>query len=139
MAELRLVLDTHVWLWAVSGDKTLRQSARDHIRRAVQSGVVLIPSISVWELSMLWKRNRIQISQPIQDWITEALDRSGFVVAPLSPDVAVDAATLPGKFHSDPADCMIVATARINKAILLTRDSRIIEYARFGHINVVSV
>jgi PIN domain nuclease of toxin-antitoxin system len=137
MSEPSLVLDTHVWIWTVNGDDEIQPALREKIAVALRQASVLVPSICVWEVGMLAKRSRIQLSKPLSIWIQEALDLSGFCLAPLCDAVALEAANLPGEFHSDPADCMIIATARINSAVLLTRDRRILEYGKSGYVNVL--
>lgn len=136
MPERPLVLDTHVWIWTINGDPTITLSTRQKIRLALQKSRVLIPAICVWEVAMLWKRNRIQLREPLLDWVRAALEKSGFSLVPITDTIAVESALLPGKFHNDPADCLIVATARLEKAVLFTRDSRIMEYGRAGHVDI---
>ncbi|MBI4533120.1 MAG: type II toxin-antitoxin system VapC family toxin [Candidatus Melainabacteria bacterium] len=139
MPESPIVLDTHVWVWAVMGDKNLKPFARELIEQALRKQQVLVPSICIWETGMLWRQGRIQLTEPMHRWVREALDKSGFLLAPLTDAVAVEAALLPGDFHSDPADCMIIATARLEKAILLSRDSRMVAYGKSGHVRVMAV
>ena len=138
MPDVPLVLDTHMWIWIVEGNHTIDASVRQTIREALKKSRVLIPAICVWEVGMLVKKNRIQLKEPLVIWVRSALERSGFALAPLSEAIAVESTVLPGNFHSDPADCMIVATARLEKALLLTRDSRIVEYGQAGHVNVMT-
>lgn len=88
---------------------------------------------------MLQDRGRLTLNKPLKDWINEALDLSGTSLAPLSPDVAIESCKLPGKFHSDPADRMIVATARIESATILTRDKRILEYGLQGFVSARAI
>ena len=137
MTERPLLLDTHVWLWALLGDPQLKTPARRRISEALRSGAVLISAISVWEAAMLWKKGRIQVLQPLHEWFGEAFDKSGFELAPLLPEVSLDAVDLPGTFHDDPADRIIIATARFNRAQLLTRDRRMLDYARSGHVHAI--
>jgi PIN domain nuclease of toxin-antitoxin system len=138
MSEQPLVLDTHVWIWIINGDQTIKASIRLRIQQALKKSRVLVPAICVWEVGMLWKKDRIQLQEPLLNWIRTALDKPGFSLAPITDAIAVESALLPGKFHNDPADCMIVATARLEKAILVTRDTRIIQYGQAGHVDVLS-
>jgi len=139
MPEQPLVLDTHVWIWTINGDQTIKTSVRQKIQSALKRSRVLVSAISVWEVGMLWNKDRIQLQEPLLNWVRTALDKSGFSLAPLTDAIAVESVLLPGQFHNDPADRTIVATARLEKALLLTRDSRIIEYGQSGHVDVVSV
>jgi PIN domain nuclease of toxin-antitoxin system len=126
-------------MWSVNGDETVSSDIRQRIRLACKKSRVLVPVICVWEVSMLWKKGRIQLREPLLEWVRAAFDKSGFLLAPLTETIAVESALLPGRFHSDPADCMIVATARLEKAILVTRDSRIIDYGKDGHVSVLAM
>lgn len=139
MSELPLLLDTHVWLWTLWGDKTVGEPARKRIALALKSSRVLISAISVWEAGMLWKKNRVQLRMPLSQWIQQSFHESGYSLLPLNDVIAAESCVLPGAFHSDPADCIIVASARIEQAVLLTRDARIIEYSRVGHVSVLPV
>ena len=86
---------------------------------------------------MLEARGRITLAKPCSEWVDDALAAPGFGLAPLTPDVAVESVRLPGPFHDDPADRMIVATARLAGAQLVTRDKRILDYGARGHVAVV--
>jgi PIN domain nuclease of toxin-antitoxin system len=127
-----------VWIWAVTGDQTISPSIRQRIRLSLKKSYVLVPAICVWEVGMLWRKNRIRLKEPLLEWVRTALESSGFSLAPLTGEIAVESCLLPGTFHSDPADSMIVATARLEKALLLTRDSRILEYGRAGHVDALA-
>ncbi len=133
-----LVLDTHVWVWLVAGDATLSPEARFAIEQAAADGAVLVPAIAVWEVAMLEARGRLVLGKPVLQWVEEALSAPGLDLAPFSPDVAVESLQLPAPFHDDPADRMIVATARIAGASLVTRDRQILDYGARGHIGVVA-
>ncbi len=139
MAEQPLVLDTHVWIWIINGEQTIKPAIRQRVQRALEKSRVFVQAISVWEVGMLWKKDRIQLQEPLLNWVHTALDKTGFSLAPLTEAIAVESVLLPGKFHNDPADRMIVATARLEKAILLTRDSNIIDYGRSGHVDILGV
>lgn len=132
-----LVLDTHVWVWLVAGDTTLSPEARRAIEQAAADGAVLVPAIAVWEVAMLEARGRLVLGQPVLQWVEQALSAPGLDLAPFSPDVAVESVQLPAPFHDDPADRMIVATARVAGATLVTRDRQILDYGARGHIGVL--
>jgi PIN domain nuclease of toxin-antitoxin system len=137
MTERSIVLDTHIWIWAVSGDRTLTKAAIDRIYEAQSKATVLLPAISIWEVAMLSRRKRIQLGQQIAHWASDAIEKPGFTLAPLLAEIALDAAILPAGGVPDPADSMIIATARYHNAVLITRDARIIEYANEGHVEVL--
>ena len=93
--------------------------------------------MSIWEIALLVSRARIILGQPTAQWIEAALSAPGLTLEPLSPTIAIDSCNLPDNFRSDPADHIIVATARVTDAILMTRDRRILDYAAQGHLTAI--
>jgi PIN domain nuclease of toxin-antitoxin system len=83
---------------------------------------------------MLVAKQRLVVSLPCQDWVRQALQVPGLSLVPLTPEIAVQASFLPGEFHGDPADRIIVATARATGAVIVTADQRILDYARDGNV-----
>jgi PIN domain nuclease of toxin-antitoxin system len=132
-----LLLDTHVWLWLVAGAPQLSTEARGAIGMAVGRGVLRISAISLWEIALLASRGRIVLGKPTSLWLDEALAEPGAAIEPLTVPIAVESCELPGPFHPDPADRMIVATARVTDAKLMTRDRRILDYAARGHLTAL--
>ena len=137
-SEPLLLLDTHIWLWLVQGNRALAPRIRESIREAAATGRLRVAAISIWEVALLASRGRITLERPSLVWVRDALARSGAVLEPLSPEIAIHACELPDRFHPDPADRMIVATARVIDASLMTRDRPILDYAARGHINAVA-
>ncbi len=133
-----LLLDTHVWIWFMLANPELAESARQVINHAAASGQLRIAAISVWETALLASRGRVVVNRPLAQWIMEAVSAAGLFIEPLLPQVAVEAASLPETFHRDPADRLIVATARVANATLMTRDRRILDYAARGHLAAVA-
>ena len=132
-----LLLDTHYWIWLQSGSGNhLTAKIVKMIEQAAASGSVLLSVISVWELGVLEAKGRIRLQLPCDQWVREALATPGLSVAPLTPEIALESSRLPGSFHGDPADRIIVATARSFGARLLTRDQKMIEYGRQRHVAV---
>jgi len=130
-----LVLDTHTWLWFVDGNTTLKPKVVSAITFAAMSGSLLIPAICVWEIAMLQMKGRLTLNKPLAEWVVQALALSGTILAPLTSEISIESCMLPGAFHSDPADRMIVATARVEGATILTRDRRIVEYGQQGFVS----
>jgi len=132
-----LLLDTHIWLWLVIGDKTLKNSAVTIIKKAAQQHAIYISAISMWEVAMLEFSGRIALGCSTSEWIHRALSAPGLSLAALSPEIVVDSVNLPDKFHTDPADRIIVATARKMNLTLMTRDERILKYSKQGFLNTI--
>ncbi len=123
----RLVLDTHVWTMLVAGDRFAPRILR-RIDAAAAADALYLAAVTVWEIAMLATKGALKLNAPTLSWVTDAVHASRVIVFPLEPSIAVDAAELP-LFHGDPADRMIVATARYLKAVLITRDTKILDYA----------
>ncbi len=124
---MNYVLDTHVWVWWHVDPGRLSPNAASVLKPDAGNELAL-PAICVWELAKLVEKGRIAFSQPVEQWISQALTMPGLRVIPLSPAVAIESARLPGSFHSDPADQMIVATARLLGAAVVTADARVRAY-----------
>jgi PIN domain nuclease of toxin-antitoxin system len=138
MASDLLLLDTHCWLWAQLGlIQKLSKAALDAIRGAESKGNLRISVISIWELAMLEKRGRVALPMNVRTWVDEALSKPGIDVAPLTPEMMIESVHLPGDFHGDPADRMLVATARVLGATLLTKDDQLIRYSRQRLVRVI--
>ena len=132
-----IVLDTHTLIWAVQGDGRLGTSASRLIEETVQSDRLAVSAITPWEIALLVERRRLRLGREVSEWIAEALALPGVTLIPVGPAIAVDSVRLPGGFHPDPADRLIVATARHLKAPLLTADRRILAYSAAGHLRTV--
>jgi PIN domain nuclease of toxin-antitoxin system len=138
MANDLLLLDTHCWLWAQLGlIQRLSRPSLSAIRDAESGGNLRISVISVWELAMLEKHGRVALPMNLQTWIGDALSKPGISVAPLTPEIAIESVHLPGDFHGDPADRVLIATARVLGATLLTKDRRLIQYSRLRHVRAL--
>ena len=134
-----VLLDTHTWIWLFNGSTELSPDAIEQINFAGNQGKVFISAISVWELSMLVAKNRINLSKPIHQWVKDSFSQPGVNLSSMLPEIAIESSFLPGEFHGDPADRIIVATARANNLILLTRDKKILSYGEQGYINCSKV
>jgi len=134
-----LLLDTHVWIWAVEGDRrALSQRAIWAIEDASKEGDILVSAISVWEVATLEARGRISLARPVDSWIDTALRGPGVRLLELSPQISVESTRLPGDPPPDPADRILLASARNQGARLLTCDRRLLEYADAGHVRAVN-
>jgi PIN domain nuclease of toxin-antitoxin system len=122
-----ILLDTHTWWWALSEPENLSPLAQQQIEQT-PFGHHCIASISLWEFAMMAQRGRIQLTISPQEWLDYALQNARTRVLPLSAEIALDSCNLPGEFHKDPADRLIVATARSYDIVLLTKDQKIRDY-----------
>jgi PIN domain nuclease of toxin-antitoxin system len=134
-----LLLDTHCWAWSALGlAGEFQRKSITAIEAASASGNLVVSSISVWELGMLYVKGRVTLPTPLRAWVNQALAAPGVSVAQLTPEIALESCQLPGTMHGDPADRILVATARVLDARLLTRDRRLLEYGRQRHARIVA-
>lgn len=132
-----LVLDTHVLVWWVNGDHSLPTKTKKVINNTLsKGGEVIISSISVWEIAMLIQRGRLLLNMDVDSWIAQVDRIEGVTCHPVDNEIALKSVTLPGKLHKDPADRMIVATARKLALPLLTMDEKLLKYR---HVKTIAV
>ena len=132
-----ILLDTHVLVWAVEGNRRLGTNACTAIAAAGRADSIGISAITPWEIALLAERNRLRLGQEVGAWIEAALALPGIQLIPIEPAIAIDSVRLPGAFHADPADRFIVATARYSGARLLTADGAILSYAKSGYVDTI--
>lgn len=123
-----IVLDTHALVWWIGSDSQLSRKAAAAIRKELSGGHLGISTISAWEVGMLVAKGRLALGMDVDEWLDAIQAIRGVTMLPLTPKAALDSTRLPGSFHGDPADRMIVATARAENAALVTADRRIRAY-----------
>jgi PIN domain nuclease of toxin-antitoxin system len=125
-----IVLDTHALIWWVNGDEQLSDRARKTIEKEISSanGQVSISTISAWEVALLVEKGRLTLTMDVKDWIDTVSAIEGVRFVPVDNEVAVQSVRLPGEFHADPADRMIVTLARRLSCALITSDAKIRAY-----------
>lgn len=124
-----LVLDTHVLVWWVSNDEKLSKNANNAIEMALSNGdELLVSAITSWELAMLVSKGRLTLTMDIDSWLQMVNTIPQLRFISVDNKVAVESTRLPGEFHKDPADRMIVALARVLSAPLITADEKIRNY-----------
>ena len=124
-----IVIDTHILVWWVSGVETLSTAAKKAIKNTLSnSSEVLVSSISAWEIAMLVETGRLVLSMDVESWLDEVSQIDGVRFLPVDNEIGVKSTALPGEFHKDPADRMIVATARKLAVPLVTADEKILQY-----------
>jgi PIN domain nuclease of toxin-antitoxin system len=124
---MKFLLDTHTLLWAFSKPDFLSYQVRQHIETA-EDRSLLVSSISIWEISKLLQKRKFTLNEPLSQWVQSVRNHSQINMVDMDADIALESCALPGDFHSDPADQIIVATARIHHATILTKDHKILAY-----------
>lgn len=132
-----LLLDTHVLVWLLGGNQRLGVKARTSMQNAANADALCLSAISAWEIAVLVSKGRLVLEQDVGEWIQAALSLPGLRLEALSPEIAVASTRLPGNIHPDPADRIIVATARHLGALLITADGLLLDYSAEGHLNVM--
>ena len=134
-----ILLDTHVWIWLLEGRDGLGADAVELMERSAEDSLLRVSIISAWEVGMLEAKGRVRFTIPCERWVEKAFGLPGLSLFPLTPAICIRSTRLPGDFHGDPADRLLVATAREIGALMLTRDERILEYGRAGHVRAEAV
>jgi len=125
---VKYLLDTHTWVWWHMHPSRLSGKVRGLIRDTEGYEELLLSAISPWEFSKLIEKGRLRVQSDAEAWILSALQMPKLRLVPLSPRLAYRSTVLPPPFHNDPADQIIVATAREEGATILTVDQRILDY-----------
>jgi PIN domain nuclease of toxin-antitoxin system len=121
-----LLLDTCVWIWAVEEVDQLGKKTR-HLLQSLDQVKVVSP-ISTIEVTRLVKDGRVSIKIPLRQWVQISLSQLHAETTPFTHEIAIESYQLPGDFHRDPSDRLLVATARILGATFVTVDERILGY-----------
>jgi PIN domain nuclease of toxin-antitoxin system len=138
MTTERLLLDTCAVIW-MAIDAELDAAATDRIDEAVGEGVdVAVCPITAWELGVLAAKGRLPATQSPADLFGVFVDQPGIVLEGLTPAMLIGSSFLPGSFHKDPVDRIIVAMARALDMTVVTRDRAILEYAKQGFVRALA-
>ncbi|MCX7044307.1 MAG: type II toxin-antitoxin system VapC family toxin [Candidatus Sumerlaeota bacterium] len=128
-----ILLDTHIWVWWVHGNNRLPKDYRRHLEQNESQGLG-VSAISCWEVAKLVQHGRLDLSCPLADWFEQALSYPGMRLLNLTPWIAAESVQLPGEFHQDPADQIIVATARSHDCPVMTVDRKILAYSHVSKV-----
>lgn len=131
-----LLLDTHVAVWFAAGIE-LSQLTRDQVTQTRAEDGACISAVTVWEVGNLLRKGMLKFDITLSAWVERFRTTEGFHDLPLSTEIVVEAANLPGHFHGDPADRFLVATARFLDIPIMTRDKSILDYADAGQVHAV--
>jgi PIN domain nuclease of toxin-antitoxin system len=126
--SVKYLLDTHTWIWWNMRPQNLSPNVLNLIGNEKEYDELLLSAISPWEFSKLLEKKRVGISYSAEEWISAALKMPRLRFVNLTPTIAYRSTVLPPSFHDDPADQIIVATAREENATILTKDRRILNY-----------
>jgi PIN domain nuclease of toxin-antitoxin system len=128
-----LLLDTHALIWSMNDNPRLGSITKQAIRLAYRKERAQVSAITPWEIALLVSKRRLDLGKDVLIWIRAALTVPGSTLVPLSPEIAVASTRLPFEMHADPADRILVATARHFGATLVTADGALLEFAKQGH------
>ena len=128
-----ILMDTHIWIWFADESNQLTKQHRQVIEDNRTAGLA-VSAISCWEVAKLVEYNRLKLTIPIEEWMETAITLPGVQLIELTPIIAIVSTKLPGNFHRDPADQIIVATAQVYDLELLTIDEKILKY---NHVRTI--
>ena len=129
-----MLLDTHAWVWWVTEDRRLSRRAKAAIVDAVADQDLWISLISVWEVAKKVEKRQLVLDRPVDQWLDEATTVRGLGVWEITRPILVHSCELPQPFHGDPADQILVATARRQGAVMVTKDQQI---RRYPHVQTI--
>jgi len=124
---VKYILDTHVWIWHFEASSKIPERIQT-ILKDMDNVPLGVSVISAWEIAKKTAIKKLRLSIPCRDWIVKSSSSPGIEILPITPEIAYEANYLPEEFHRDPADCIIVATARLHDITLITKDHRILAY-----------
>lgn len=123
---MRYLLDTHVWIWSQETLERLNNKTRRELADLDQERFV--STISTLEIARLMELGLLHLQHAFMEWRNLSLENLHAVTIGLTHEIAAEAYNLPGKFHKDPIDRLLVATARIERLTLITADDLILRY-----------
>jgi PIN domain nuclease of toxin-antitoxin system len=129
-----IVLDTHALIWFVSSPGKLSKNALKRINEGIKENEILISSISVWEIFMLVKKERLKLTMHLDTWLEKVENLPFIQFVPVDNRIASQSVNLPEPLHNDPADRIIIATALSLAATLITSDRRILNYSHVSSL-----
>jgi len=135
---MRILLDTHILVWLLEDSERTGESVHARIQQAADEDSLFVSAITPWEIAMLVAKGRLRLGQDVAEWLTAALSLPGIRLEPLSPAISAASTRLPWEAHADPADRILLATARHLDATLITADERILEYGAQGFVKCVA-
>jgi PIN domain nuclease of toxin-antitoxin system len=135
---MRILLDTHALVWLLEDSERISEPVHTQIQQAADEDGIFVLAITPWEIAMLVARGRLRLGQDVAEWLEAALNLPGIRLEPLSPAIAVASTRLPWEVHPDPADRIVLATARHLDATLITADQKMLEYGAQGYVKCIA-
>jgi len=132
-----LLLDTHTLLWMVEDHPRLGAQTARTLNRAAREDRIAVSAITPWEIALLVSKKRIDLHRDPLEWVNAALTLPGLHLVPLEPEIAVASTRLPFEMHPDPADRILVATARHLGATFVTADQALLQLAKGGNFRAL--
>ncbi len=132
------LIDTHLWLWLQKNDRNfIDEILIAEVETWQQKSQAYVSAASIWEIAILVSLNRIKLPHTVEEWVRTGTTGDGFRLLELTPDILIESTRLPGELHRDPADRMLLATARLEDLTLVTRDKVLIRYGKLGFARVI--
>jgi PIN domain nuclease of toxin-antitoxin system len=128
-----LLLDTCAVLWLAEGAALAGEA-----RKAIADGKLNVSPITIWEIANLVRKKRIVLAMPVAKWFRQTVDMMDAAMPELTIDILAGSCELPGSPPGDPADRIIIATARESRMVLMTRDKDILAYSRTGYVRTMA-
>lgn len=123
-----ILLDTHILLWWLHSPDRLPDEMKSEITVEESKNGILVSAISIWEIAVKTGLGKLALPLPIEEWFEMVKAYPGIVIEPLDPLDAISSTQLPGDFHKDPADRILIAIAKRYDIFLATMDRKILNY-----------
>jgi PIN domain nuclease of toxin-antitoxin system len=126
---MNYLLDTHVWIWWQAVAEKIVPQVRETLTNLGDDDQLFLSAISVWELAKLVEKGHLKLRTSVDEWTRQALEMPRLQLLPLSPAISIESTRLPQPFHDDPADQIVVASARLTDSTVISADRQIQNYA----------
>ena len=134
-----ILLDTHILIWLAEDDPRIGVDLKNSLNEAAYHRELFLSPISIWEIALKHSRGRLDLDRSLRLWIRQIMHRASLQLAPITSDIACECAELPPAFHGDPADRLIVATARVERMQLVTADGTLLALAEQGLFHAIAI
>jgi PIN domain nuclease of toxin-antitoxin system len=135
---MSLLLDTHVLVWLLEDSARIAEPVHTQLQQAADEDRLLVSAITPWEIAMLVAKGRLRLAQDVEEWLNTALSLPGIHLVPLLPAISVASSRLPWEVHPDPADRILLASARHVDATLVTADRQLLAYGAQGCVKTLA-